>query len=114
MMSSRLAIIAAAALAAPASGLRLARPWGGMSSKDTREEQEERAADMAQAVVERKEMRDAAEAEFAKEHGGKFKELMLDLPKSLAQEAKNRPNIDWQEKIHRGILRGLRNISETP
>ena len=30
------------------------------------------------------------------------------------QEAINRPNIDWQEKIHRGILRGLRNISETP
>ena len=30
------------------------------------------------------------------------------------EEAKNRPNIDWQEKIHRGILRGLRNISETP
>ena len=34
--------------------------------------------------------------------------------KPPAQEAKNRPNIDWQEKIHRGILRGLRNISETP
>ena len=32
----------------------------------------------------------------------------------LRQEAKNRPNIDWQEQIHRGILRGLRNISETP
>ena len=30
------------------------------------------------------------------------------------QEAKSRPNMDWQEKIHRGILRGLRNISETP
>ena len=30
------------------------------------------------------------------------------------QEAKNRPNIDWQDKIHRGISRGLRNISETP
>jgi hypothetical protein len=30
------------------------------------------------------------------------------------EEAKNRPNIDWQEKIHRGIVRGLRNISETP
>jgi hypothetical protein len=29
------------------------------------------------------------------------------------QEAKNRPNIDWQEKIHREILRGLRNISDT-
>jgi hypothetical protein len=32
----------------------------------------------------------------------------------FAQEAKNRPNIDWQDKIHRGILWGLRNISETP
>ena len=31
-----------------------------------------------------------------------------------AQEAKNRPNIDWQDKIHREILWGLRNISETP
>ena len=32
----------------------------------------------------------------------------------LLQEVRNRPNIDWQEQIHRGILRGLRNISETP
>jgi hypothetical protein len=31
-----------------------------------------------------------------------------------AEEARNRPNIDGQEKIHRGIFRGLRNISETP
>jgi hypothetical protein len=30
------------------------------------------------------------------------------------QEAKNWPNIDWQDQIHRGILRVLRNISETP
>jgi hypothetical protein len=30
------------------------------------------------------------------------------------QEAINRPNIDWQDQIHREILRGLRNISETP
>ena len=30
------------------------------------------------------------------------------------EEAINRPNIDWQEKIHRWILRGLRNISDTP
>jgi hypothetical protein len=30
------------------------------------------------------------------------------------QEAKNRPNIPSQEKFHRGVLRGLRNISETP
>ena len=32
----------------------------------------------------------------------------------MGQEAGNWPNIDWQEKIHRGILRGVRNISETP
>ena len=32
----------------------------------------------------------------------------------LFEEGKNRPNIDSQEKIHRGILRGRRNISETP
>jgi hypothetical protein len=30
------------------------------------------------------------------------------------EEAKNWPNIDWQEKIHRGISPGLRHISETP
>ena len=30
------------------------------------------------------------------------------------QEAISRPNIDWQDQIHRGILRGLRNISEAP
>ena len=30
------------------------------------------------------------------------------------EDAKNRPNIDWQEKIQGGILRGLRNICETP
>ena len=30
------------------------------------------------------------------------------------QEAINRPNIDWQDQIHRGICRGLRNISENP
>ena len=30
------------------------------------------------------------------------------------QEAKSRPNIPLQEKFHRGILRGLRNISEPP
>jgi hypothetical protein len=35
-------------------------------------------------------------------------------PRTNGQEARNRPNIDWQEKIHRGILRGLRNSSETP
>jgi nucleoside-diphosphate-sugar epimerase len=32
----------------------------------------------------------------------------------MVQEAINRRDIDWQEKIHRGILRGLRNISDTP
>ena len=30
------------------------------------------------------------------------------------QEAKNRPTIPVQEKFHRGILRGLINIAETP
>ena len=30
------------------------------------------------------------------------------------EEAMNGPNIDWQEEIRRGILRGFRNISETP
>ena len=30
------------------------------------------------------------------------------------QEAINRPNIDRQDKIRRGVSRGLRNISETP
>ena len=30
------------------------------------------------------------------------------------QEAKNSPNIPLQEKFHRGILRGLINISDTP
>ena len=33
---------------------------------------------------------------------------------SASREARNRPNMDWQEKIHGGILRGLRSISETP
>ena len=33
---------------------------------------------------------------------------------ALSQEAGNGPNIDWQGKIHSGIPRGLRNISETP
>ena len=30
------------------------------------------------------------------------------------QKGVNRPNIDWQDKIHRGILPGLINISEAP
>ena len=30
------------------------------------------------------------------------------------EEAKKRQNIPLQEKFHRGILRGLRNISDTP
>jgi hypothetical protein len=38
----------------------------------------------------------------------------LDATKADAKEARNRPNIDWRDKIHRRILRGLRNISETP
>ena len=32
----------------------------------------------------------------------------------LLQEVGNRPNIPLQEQFHRGILRGLRNISDTP
>ena len=36
------------------------------------------------------------------------------VPAPTPEETKNRPNIDWQEKMHRGIVRGLRNISETP
>jgi hypothetical protein len=35
-------------------------------------------------------------------------------PVSAGQEAKNWPNIPLQEKFHRVILRGLRNISHTP
>ena len=35
-------------------------------------------------------------------------------PNEVCQEAKNWPNIPLQEKLHRGILRGLRNISATP
>jgi hypothetical protein len=31
-----------------------------------------------------------------------------------SQEAKNRPNIDWQEKIHRGILRESHEIFLRP
>ena len=45
--------------------------------------------------------------------GGSY-ENNLFLPPFTLQEAKNRPKIDWQEKTHRAILRGLRNISETP
>ena len=41
-------------------------------------------------------------------------ELPFPTESSKPEEAKNRPNIDWQDKIHRGILRGLKNISETP
>ena len=33
---------------------------------------------------------------------------------SRLEEAINRPKNDWQDQIHREILRGLRNISETP
>ena len=38
---------------------------------------------------------------------------MVHVLVDMRQEATNRPNIDRQEKIHRGILRGLRIISET-
>ena len=30
--------------------------------------------------------------------------------RSVAQEAKNKPGVDWQERIYRGVLRRLRNI----
>ena len=33
---------------------------------------------------------------------------------SIFQEAINWPNIDWRDQIHRGILLGLINITETP
>jgi hypothetical protein len=49
--------------------------------------------------------------------GDNLADRMSEYYKSLVairQEAKNRPNIDWQGKIHMGILRGLRNISEAP
>ena len=36
------------------------------------------------------------------------------LWRQIDQEAKNRPNIPLEEKFHRGILRGLRNIPDTP
>ena len=69
------------------------------------------------------------EKAYAKAHGcyqaisgGEVAEAFLDLTGcptlsysfDEAQEARNRPNIDWQEQIQRGILRGRRNISETP
>ena len=40
--------------------------------------------------------------------------LQLRVVVAVVQEAINGPNIDWQDEFHRGILRGLRNISETP
>ena len=41
--------------------------------------------------------------------------LMADMAKSLLfQEGENMPNILLQEKFHRWILRGLRNLSDTP
>ena len=33
---------------------------------------------------------------------------------ATGEEAKNRPNVPLQEKFDRGILRGLRKISDTP
>ena len=38
----------------------------------------------------------------------------VSLLHSFDQEAKNEPNIPLQEKFHKGILRVLRNISDTP
>ena len=43
------------------------------------------------------------------EHTSVFPRMTL-----MFQEAKNWPNIPSQEKYHRRILRGLRNISDTP
>ena len=40
--------------------------------------------------------------------------LIARLSWNPSEEAKNRPNIDWQDEMHREILRGLGNISETP
>ena len=36
------------------------------------------------------------------------------LARAEAQEAKNWPNVALQAKFHRGILRGLRSIADTP
>ena len=33
---------------------------------------------------------------------------------ALTKEGENGPNMSLQEKFHRGILRGVRNISDTP
>jgi hypothetical protein len=43
-----------------------------------------------------------------------FSDLMSLRTDPSDQEGENGPNIDWQDQIHRGILRGLRNIFETP
>ena len=64
-------------------------------------------------------MQDAEEDEVAEETKTRTfspvaAQFVVGLDRLMSQEAKNRPNIDWQEKIHRGILRSLRNISETP
>ena len=45
---------------------------------------------------------------------GEVSELLVPVPSPFAEEAENRPNMPLQEKFHRGILRGLRNISHTP
>jgi C4-dicarboxylate-binding protein DctP len=42
------------------------------------------------------------------------KARLVNAEATAGEEARDRPNIDWQDKIHRGILRGLSNISETP
>ena len=43
--------------------------------------------------------------------GGADSEIVQE---GACQEAKNRPNIDWQDKTHRGVLRRPRKFSETP
>ena len=37
----------------------------------------------------------------------------LEAGEARDQEAKNRPNIPYQEKFHLGILKGVYNISDT-
>ena len=43
---------------------------------------------------------------------GEVSELLVPVPSPFAKEGENGPNIPLQEKFHRGILRGPRNISD--
>ena len=53
---------------------------------------------------------------FAAKHDRPYMLSMANSGKNTngSQEAINRRDIDWQEEIHRGILRRFINISETP